>query len=90
MQVNILVVFLFNLLPFLAESSSIAVKENSNVTVDGKECEQMLEAFWKQNGLNVEGEYQLISKEKLILKPEAPNQILNEGEQLVEYQRESS
>lgn len=88
MQVNKPVVLLFFLLPFLAHSSSIALKTNS--TVDRKICEKMLEAFWKHNDLNVEGEYHLISKEEISSKPQALSQILNEREQLVEHQRESS
>ena len=39
--------------------------------------------------MNIEGEYQLISTEKLNSKPEALNQILSEREQLVKYERES-
>ena len=84
MQANniMLIVLLFYLLPFLAESSSITPKENS--TVDGKTCEQMLEAFWKMKDANVEEEYQLTTTEKLHSKPV----VLNEREQLMEYQRE--
>ena len=86
MKMSTVILLLFYLLPFLAGSSSITLKEN---IVDGKTCAQILEAFWKQNDMNVEGEYQLITTEKLNLKPKALNQILSEKEQLVEYQRES-
>ena len=83
---NSVILLLFYLVPFLAGSNSIALKEN---TIDGKTCDQMLKTFRKQNDVNVEGEYQLITTEKLNSKPEALNQILSEKEQLVEYQRES-
>ena len=86
MQMNMLVVLLLSLLPFLAESSSIIPKES---TVDGKKCDQMLETFWKLNDENVEEEYRLIITEKLNSKPEALNQILSEREQFVEYERKS-
>ena len=86
MKMNTLILLLFYLLPFLAESNSITLKEN---TIDGKMCDQMLKTFQKQNDVNVEGEYQLITTEKLNSRSEALNQILSEKEQLVEYQRES-
>ena len=86
MQKNMLVALLLYLLPFFADSSSITQNEN---IVGDKTCEKMLETFWKLNGMNIEGEYQLITTEKLNSKPEALNRILSEREQLVKYERES-
>ena len=85
MKKNLLVVLLLYLLPFLADSSSITQNEG---TVDDKTCEKMMKMFWKSNGMNIEGEHNLITTEKLNLKPETLNWILSEREQLVEYKRE--
>ena len=81
-----LVVLLFYLLPLASESSSqtITPKESK---VGGKTCEQLLETFWKSNGMNIEGEYELITTQKLNSKSEAVSQILNERD-LVEYESE--
>lgn len=88
MQKNMLVALLLYtyLLPFLADSSSIT--QNEGIVGDNT-CGQMLETFWKTNGMNIEGEYQLTTTEKLNSKPEALNRILSEREQLVKYERES-
>ena len=86
---SLLVVLLFYLLPLVVESNSqtITPKESK---VGSKTCEQLLEKFWESNGMNIEGEYELITIQKLNSKSEALNQILNEREQLVEYESESA
>ena len=70
----------------MAESSSQAITPRES-KVGGKTCEQLLEKFWESNGMNIEGEYELITIQKPnSLKSEALNQILSEREQLVEYE----
>ena len=81
---SLLVVLLFYLLPLVVESSSQAITPRES-KVGGKTCEQLLEKFWESNGMNIEGEYELITTQKLNSKSEALNQILSEREQLVEF-----
>ena len=85
MKKNLLVVLLLYLLPFLADSSFISQNEG---VVGDKTCEQMLKIFSKSNSMNIEGEYNLITTEKLNLKPEVLNRIFSKRELLVEYKRE--
>ena len=74
-------VLLFYLLPLVVESSSqiITPKESK---VGGKTCEQLLETFWESNDMNIVGEYELITTQKLNSKSEALDQILSGREQL--------
>ena len=85
---NLLVVLLFYLLLLVVESSSQAISPRES-KMGGKTCEQLLEIFWESNGMNIEGEYELITTQKLNSKSEALNPILSKGEQLVEYDGES-
>ena len=83
---SLLVVLLFYLLLLVVDSSSQAITPRESKVVRGKTCEQLLEKFWESNGMNIEGEYELITTQKLNSKSEALNQILSEREQLVEYE----
>jgi hypothetical protein len=88
MPKDLLFVLLFYFLPLVSESSSLTITPKES-TQGGKSCEQLLETFWESNGMNIEGEYELITTQKLNSKSEVLNQILSEREQLVEYESES-
>ena len=82
-----LVVFFFNLLLPLGQSSSSLRQDSANA----KKCSvEQLESFWKRN---VEDGYHLMIKETLISTTETlrlkNNLLAMEKEQSVQYQRES-
>ena len=90
MQVIMLIVLLFYLLPFVAaRSNSITPKLNGTVTEDGKICEQLLQVFWKMKDITMEEDYQLITTDILNSKTGPLNQLLSAREHFVDYQRES-
>ena len=94
MQMIMLIVLVFYLLPLVparvnSQTGTVATNINNTVKVDGKTCQQLLEAFWKMKD-TMEGEdYQLIMTEKLNSIKEQQNQILSTREEFVEYHRES-